>query len=374
MLATSTVATGAIGHAGARTQIHVYNTEQLYDAVNDVNNNTGVEVVLEPAVYMLSALDPMSIPRPNGGRLELQPDMTLTGHVNHADWAVIDASALPASSYSMSGAVRTGLGSNRIEWLTVRNAVNGQSGIDTGLGSFAPADVRLAYLIVAGNPRGIDIRNNASHATRSLTVDVAHNEIAFNQISFAQGIRVVNNASAGSQIQVSMAGNSIHHNGTGLLATSLNCSNAAVFIESSSDHFDANNVGVLLFGANSNSATPANGNYLSFDTTGSTVRNNVGAIVTGDVGGLVAIGGLSTQAGNASNNVLDVRVRSTPFSGNQTSDISSWGARTNAASPAGTNNHVTITLGGVSRQAVTAAPIASAPADPGGTNTVTIVR
>ena len=57
-LATSTVATGAIGHDGARTQIDVYNTEQLYDAVNDANNNTGVEVVLEQAVYMLSALDP----------------------------------------------------------------------------------------------------------------------------------------------------------------------------------------------------------------------------------------------------------------------------------------------------------------------------
>ena len=241
--------------------------------------------------------------------------------------------------------MRTGLGSNRIEWLTVRNAVNGQSGIDTGLGSVAPADVRLAYLIVTGNPRGIDIRNNASHATRLLTVDVAHNEIAFNQISFAQGIRVVNNASAGFT-DPGVHGRQQHspqrHR---TLATSLNCSNAAVLIESSSDHFDANNVGVLLFGANSNSATPANGNYLSFDTTGSTVRNNVGAIVTGDVGGLVAIGGLSTQAGNASNKcVLDVRVRIHALSGNQTSDISSWGARTNAASPAGTNNHVTITL------------------------------
>ena len=62
------------------------------------------------------------------------------------------------------------------------------------------------------------------------------------------------------------------------------------------------------------------------------------------------------------------------LSGNQGADMNVWGARTAASSPAGTGNHVVVVLQGVSRQAIISPPVPSAPADPGGTNTVTIVR
>ena len=176
------------------------------------------------------------------------------------------------------------------------------------------------------------------------------------------------NAAKGARIEGRLHHNNLHCNLAGLLVANLNSSNASIVIDSEADHFDENRVGVLLFGGNSTNAAVASSddNLLSFDTTGSTLRDNTGMYPpSGDSGGLVAIGGLAAQTQGASHNTLQARVRSTEMAGNQGRDIYAWGART-AGAPV-TNNHVEITLGGVSRKANDAR--VQSP-----TNTVTIIR
>ena len=60
------------------------------------------------------------------------------------------------------------------------------------------------------------------------------------------------------------------------------------------------------------------------------------------------------------------------FSDNLNTDVKAWGAKTTAA-PAGTHNTVTVTLQGVSAQAVTDKDD-SEPDEPAGTNRATIVK
>jgi len=370
---TVVLAAGTVSLARSATsqQIHVSNVEELYDHVNDPGN-AGATIVLEEALYVLSPVDPNGNLRPNGGRLELQEDMTLTGHAFHPEWAVIDASQLPASSYVMRAAVRTGRGFNKIEWLTIQNAVNGPAGIDTGLVSAipaTPAEVRLAHLILTGHQRGIDVRNFADASGRILTVDLADNDVAHNAIGFGTGVRIVNNAANGARIEARLHHNDLHGNLAGLLVANLNCSNATIEIDSEADHFYENNIGVLLLGGNSGPPAPADGNLLSFDTTGSTISDNGQELYTpADArGGLVAIGGVAAQTHGASFNLLRAGVRSTEMARNQQMDISAWGARTEGG--AVTHNQVEITLGGVSRKAKVAPLPVEIP-----TNTVTIIR
>jgi hypothetical protein len=60
-----------------------------------------------------------------------------------------------------NAAVRMGLGHNALEWLTVRDAVNGQANIDTGLQSLDPgtAYIRVAHIASTGSFRGLNIQN-----------------------------------------------------------------------------------------------------------------------------------------------------------------------------------------------------------------------
>src|SRR3954454_19450026 len=84
--------------SNARTNIPsaiiVANIEELYTAVNDPQN-AGSEIDIAPGVYMLSVNDPMGAPRPNGGRLQLQQDMSLLGVVGDRGAVTIDANDLP---------------------------------------------------------------------------------------------------------------------------------------------------------------------------------------------------------------------------------------------------------------------------------------
>jgi len=57
-------------------QIPVGDVEELYTAVNNAAN-AGATLMLSPGVYMLSRTDPFGALRPNGGRLDLQEDMSL---------------------------------------------------------------------------------------------------------------------------------------------------------------------------------------------------------------------------------------------------------------------------------------------------------
>ena len=62
----------------AAIALTVADVEQLYSAVNDPANE-GAAITLAPGTYVLSANNPAGGARPNGGRLELQLDMSLNG-------------------------------------------------------------------------------------------------------------------------------------------------------------------------------------------------------------------------------------------------------------------------------------------------------
>ena len=119
-----------ISEAVAAQTITVSNVDELYNAVNDPGN-AGITIVLAPGTYMLSVTGANNVPRPKGGRIELQPDMSLRGVEGTMNAVVISAFNLPASSFPQivngvqtgpNAAVRMGLGRNTLEWLTVRDA------------------------------------------------------------------------------------------------------------------------------------------------------------------------------------------------------------------------------------------------------------
>jgi hypothetical protein len=141
--------------------ISVADVEELYAAVNDPAN-TGATLQLSPGLYMLSAVGPGGTPRPNGGRLELLENMSLLGVVDDRSAVVIDAAGLPTPSLQipgLTGAIRLGRGSNSVEWLTVRNAVNGSANIETDLIFPGTAYIRVAHIASTNSVRGIDVRN-----------------------------------------------------------------------------------------------------------------------------------------------------------------------------------------------------------------------
>jgi hypothetical protein len=71
-------------------EITVSNVEDLYNAVNNPAN-AGTALILARGLYRLSANDPDGAPRPLGGRLELQPDMSLQGVEGDRSAVVISA-------------------------------------------------------------------------------------------------------------------------------------------------------------------------------------------------------------------------------------------------------------------------------------------
>ena len=83
------------------TVVRVRDANELYDALNNTAY-IGATVLLAAGNY---ALDPT---RPNNGRLELQADMSLMGEGGDPTKVVIDASALPASSYLRPDGQQTG--------------------------------------------------------------------------------------------------------------------------------------------------------------------------------------------------------------------------------------------------------------------------
>ncbi|MDQ3750334.1 MAG: hypothetical protein M3367_15175, partial [Acidobacteriota bacterium] len=139
--------------------VNVTNIEELYAAVNN-SANAGNQIVLAPGVYLLSVNDPNGAARPNSGRLELQENMSLRGVVGDRGAVIIDAINLPLSSLNLgpgvalTGAIRMGRGTNTIEWLTARNAVNGLANIGTELASTA-TNIRVAHVASTNSQRGL---------------------------------------------------------------------------------------------------------------------------------------------------------------------------------------------------------------------------
>ena len=370
-------------------RIYVSDINGLYAAVNNPAN-TGSVIVLEPGAYILEAA------RPNAGRIELLENMKLQGQPGHPELVIIDASALPGTSFvppnnfpaARTGAIRMGRGFNSIEWLTVKGNASAQalSVIDTDLiWPDGPSNIRVAHSIITGGRIGIDIRNvGAASAGRILEADIVDNEVVENLVQFGQGIEVQNaNGSTGAIIRATLNGNYVHGNKIGMRtfinnANNTNTNFGSISILSTADRYEENGIGIYLSaGLNQGSTTTANGNLLTFEAHGTSFQNNQGTlppdVTDPSPGGIYAVGGFSTNGGVASDNRLEINLWGCLISGNHGPDIKAYGALSTKLVPAGTNNVVEIQLHGVSQNATVVAT-QSSPIEPAGTNIVSIFR
>src|SRR5262249_19217282 len=149
-----------------------------------------------------------------------------------------------------------------------------------------------------------------------------------------------------------------------------------VWVRSSGDRFFANALGCLIAGGLNTGATGvANRNSTVVEAFGSEFVDNTAQIAGIDPGGVRVEGGLSMTLTNAtSDNSVQVWLTGSKVLGNQVVDFEAFGAIQTALSGlAGTNNHVTIALRGVSTQ-IDVVAVDSLPVDPSGSNTVTVRR
>ncbi len=360
--------------------INVSDVEQLYAAVNDPANS-GFAIVIAPGTFALSAKTPGNAPRPNGGRLELQPDMSLVGVAGDRAAVVIDMSALPLASFNVSlgrtAGIRVGRGNNEVEWLTILGNPYSAAGVETDLADANPTHVVIAHIVARESIRGADVRNTtAAMSGRIITAVLEDNEF----YRGAEGIRVLNSGGAiGGQIDVTMHGNRSHDNANGCIIEHNRASSGRISIRSSGDQFTHNGLGCLIGGGLVAAPGAANSNVTYFQANGDAFSDNTltqfpngGAI---DFGGLLVVGAETPGLANsASHNSVTVALWGTKVSGNQHIDFEAYGARSIANPPgiSGIDNRVTIELHGVSKQ-LNVVATNSLPFDVGGTNTVTVV-
>jgi hypothetical protein len=365
-------------------QINVGTIAELYAAVNDPSN-AGSLVELAAGIYSLSAS------YPNGGRLELQSDMSLQGQPGHADYVVIDGSLLPLASFGVvpfrTGSVRMGRGANSLEWLTVKGNVNALSAIETDLPS-TETHIRIAHVVVSGSQIGIDIRNRvADQNNRNIDAEIEDNDILSNSAGFGTGIALQNaNGVTGATINAALRENYIHHNRVGVRAfnnaATSTVNNCKISITSKSDRIEDNGLGMYISGGLSQVANAlANNNSVEMKFHGSSIRNNNPVPMPDNikpVESTIPIGGMFASGGNSSgndnkvfNNTLLLDFQACHISDNGT-DIFAFGAwsRPPVLLP-GTHNSLDLVLQGVSKKATVVA-MPSVPAEPAGTNTITI--
>lgn len=373
----------AESHFGAttldQTLINAANIEELYAAVNDPAN-AGATVVLAPGVYTLSVNGTGGTPRLNRGRLELQENMSLRGVVDDREAVVIDAFDLPVSSYqspALTGAIRIGRGSNTIEWLTVRRAVNGSANIETDLIWPGTAYIRIAHIASTGSVRGIDVRNLGPSAAGAIIVaEIVDNDFFSNRLRLGEGMRFGNNLGAdGGVIFATLHGNRSFDNFQGMLIENNRANLAHVSVVSSGDRFFENGAGTIILAGLSFNSIPANGNTIDLTAHGSRFEDNKG-FTPFDLGGLVIVGGENTIPNGTSNNTVNVRLWGCRMLNNQLWDLAAIGARSAPESIGlpGTNNTVTVELKGLGQKPFVEFFANSLPFEPAGTNTVTVLR
>jgi len=358
--------------------VQVTNVEELYTAVNS-SANSGASVAIAPGVYMLSATDPNGVARPKGGRLELQENMSLIGTVDDRSAVVIDAINLPSSSYDgvvpSTGAIRMGRGANSLEWLTITNSRLGGAGIIAHLSALGTAYIRIAHVTSIDNTRGIDIRNvDAVSPAYVIDSDIIDNDLVHNNI---EGIRIANLSDAtGGTITARLSGNRSSRNRDGMLIVDNKSSFGNISVTSSGDRFFQNADGAVILGGFSTGPGLANGNTVTFVATGSRFEDNNNASPF-DHGGLIVVGGENASIPNgASDNTVNVELRSCFLAFNQIHDLAAFGGRANPISVGGPgmNNHVNLTLLGVNRRLVLEDFANSVPDVPGSGNLLTIIR
>jgi hypothetical protein len=416
--AFTSAASANAGTAADGGTVFVSNVEQLYDAVND-QTNAGATLVLAPGIYVLSAKDATGASRPNGGRLELQTDMSLFGVGGDRTAVVIDANQfdqfgkrlLEAPSFAFkagfrTGIIKTGRGNNTIEWLTIAGNPLAAASISTDLlqkdasDSPLPTSIRVAHVVARDSARGVDIRNvMADTKGRRIVAEIEDSDFSWG----IEGIRFANFAGADyGEITAVMRGNRSHANRNGCIFENNRSSNANIAVRSDGDLFDDNGLGCLIGGGLANPATgSANFNTTKFDVHQSRFTNNTrtefnpetGGPLFSDKGGVVVAGGELLGASSlpyqysASGNAVIVRLWDCEIAGNSSVemvdgvpiehfDFEAFGARSDVMPrsdvPAGTDNHALIQLRGTTA-GVDVVEHDSVPKDPNGTNTVNVV-
>jgi len=366
---------------GGQASISVSDVEELYAAVNDPTK-AGFAISLAPGTYTLSAKTAGGASRPNGGRIELQSDMSLTGVSNDREAVVIDMSLLPLASLNIAlgrtAGIRIGRGNNSIQWMTIVGNPNSAAGIETDLADGNPTQIVVAHVVAHESIRGVDVRNTgAAMSGRLIVARLEDNEF----FRGAEGIRVLNSGGTiGGQIDVTMSGNQSHDNANGCIVEHNRASSGSIQIRSSGDQFTHNGLGCLIGGGLVAAPGSANSNVTVFEAHGDTFADNTltqfvngGAI---DFGGVLVLGAETPGVANsASHNSVQVSLWGTKVSGNQHIDFEAYGARSvaNPVGISGIDNHATIELHGVSKQ-IDVVVTNSLPTDPSGTNSVTVVR
>src|SRR5215203_94262 len=368
-----------------KKKVFVSNLDELYAAVNDPGN-AGSEVVLAAGTYVLNAS------YPNGGRLELQPDMILRGQAGNSDAVFIDASSLPSASFVLTvggrtGAIRMGRGTNTLEALSLKGgdvSANPFSVINTDLFSLETyiniSDVKVD---VNGSVIGINLRNRlAEHAGRKIYATLEDNEVfgAVNFNGFAIAAQIANGASE-SLINVTMRKNYIHGNKIGLLtfcsAQTASVINSTIEVTSYADRIEGNGCGIDFTAAvNQTTTTVANNNTGILKMFGSNISDNNPsgqpqlAPVNGAFPGAMTLTAGYSNVNNiggynrALNNTMLVECTGCTISNNGPTDIYAYAAWCLPACVlAGSNNLAELYLRGVSANAIVDAA-ASVPAEP----------
>lgn len=348
----------ALSPAVLAQQIPIPNTEELYVAVNNPAN-AGATLQLAPGTYVLSATDPYGAARPNGGRIELQPDMSIVGVEGDRTLVVIDAINLPKSSFPTgangpNAAVRMGLGHNALAWLTVRDAVKAQANIDVGLQPLDPgtAYVSIAHIASTGSARGLNLINYGPLTSgQTIEADITDSYFFENIVGIGEGIRIGNFAESQGTINVRMNGNLSWGQHTGRIIETSGATNSTINVLSAGNRFYDNGTGTIIFAGVVGGLTDtsgADGNTVNFEAHGDQFLDNTGDTVP-DHGGLLVRGleNVSTATGG-SNNTANIALWGCRMQGNTETDLYAVGAHSAVAStaPLDQNNQVTITIQG----------------------------
>jgi hypothetical protein len=363
--------------------INVSNIEELYSAVND-GANDGATIVLAPGTYVLSANAPSGSPRPNGGRLDLQKNMSLIGMVGDRDAVKIDSSQLPLASLNVpfsppvpspnrTSPIRLGRGKNTVEWLTVIGNPLAVAGIGTDLGDSTPTKIRVAHVVSGGSRRGMDLRNSGSAmAGRKLEAEIEDNDFSSAGAiagDIRQAMRLMNFiGAAGAEVHAKMSGNRFHDSLYGCLLENNKTNSGIVSARSNGDIFENNSLsGCWVGGAFANSNGTFSGASATFEAHGGKFQNN------GEYGILAT----SAEVRDTTNVLFDNKVFVSLFgctaSNNAQGDFKAYGALSiPPVGIAGTSNVVTIERHGISTQ-IQVDATDSEPPEPAHTNKVTVI-
>ncbi|HEX6279054.1 MAG TPA: hypothetical protein VFZ49_03475 [Pyrinomonadaceae bacterium] len=368
--------TGQKAGIDANFEISVSDVEELYAAVNDAAN-AGARILLSAGVYSLSPLDPTGQPRPNGGRLELQTDMSLHGVAGERTAVVIEAIGLPPPSLTGGsvplGAIRVGRGRNALEWLSIRNARAGQGNIVSTLSDGNTFYLRVAHVASSGAGNNLSLGNlGAASSGRTMEVDLVDNHLFDGVGGFRNGFRI-RNEGTGSTINVRISGNRIWNGGFCLIVNA-GAVDSAINVISSGNHYFDNGAGLVLVGGLSGAV----GNRINYSGYGDRFINNDAESVF-DRGGLLILGGdrLATGTSGVNDNVVTAKLFGCRMTGNAVVDLLAVGGRSFNPAFISTvfNNSVTLEMKGMPLRDDTIEFFAdSVPDDPASKNIVKVTR